>query len=149
MQLDKKIIQRSSFILLVIVLSNIAFAQFEIESKAVIQPMAYDFGDIVQDSVVTYHFVITNEGGDLLKITNVSASCGCTAVMPEKNELKPGESTNIKVSFDSKGRLGKQSKIITIETNDPKNSTIKLSFTGNVVKKESSIKMGTVEIKKK
>jgi hypothetical protein len=125
------------------VFTSFGFAQFwesmalpEKEPKAVISPMAYDFGEIIQDSVVTTYFVITNEGGDLLKITNVSASCGCTAVMPEKNELKPGESTNIKVTFNSKGRSGKQTKTITVETNDTKNSTIKLSFTGNVIKKE-------------
>ncbi|MBS4033458.1 MAG: DUF1573 domain-containing protein [Ignavibacterium sp.] len=139
MQLDKKIIQRSSFILLVIVLSNIAFAQFEKEPKAVIVPMTYDFGDIIQDSVVTTYFVITNEGGELLKIKKVWASCGCTAVMPEKNELKPGESTKIKVTFDSKGKSGNQNKTINIETNDPENSTIKVPLTGNVIKKESSI----------
>ena len=133
-----------SLILFISVFASFGFAQFwesmalpEKEPKAVISPMAYDFGDIIQDSVVTTYYVITNEGNDLLKITNVSASCGCTAVMPEKNELKPGESTNIKVSFDSKGRSGKQSKIITVETNDPANSVIKLSLTGNVIKKES------------
>ena len=133
-----------SLILFVSVFTSFGFAQFweslalpEKEPKAVIRPMAYDFGDIIQDSIVTTNYVITNEGSDTLKITKVSASCGCTAVMPEKNELKPGESTNIKVTFNSKGRSGKQSKIITVETNDPANSVIKLSLTGNVIKKES------------
>jgi hypothetical protein len=129
--------------------TSIAFAQFKQEPKAIVKPMTYDFGDIIQDSVVTTYFVITNEGGELLKIIKVWASCGCTAAMPEKNELKPGESTKIKVTFDSKGKSGKQNKAINIETNDPENSTIKVTLTGNVIKKESSIKMGTVEIKKK
>ncbi len=114
--------------------TSLVFAQ----PKAVIHPIAYDFGDINQDSVVSRNFVIKNEGNDILKITKVSASCGCTAVVSEKNELKPGESTDIKVTFNSKGKSGKQNKTITIETNDPKNSTIKLSLTGNVIKKESS-----------
>ena len=83
------------------------------QPKAVINPMAYDFGDIVRDSVVTKIFIITNEGTDILKITDVKASCGCTAVVAGKNELKPGESTDIKVSFDSKGKSGKQNKTIT------------------------------------
>ena len=122
--------------------TTFASAQFENEPKAVIQPMAYDFGNIVQDSVMTTFYIITNEGSDLLKIIKVSASCGCTAVMPEKNELSPGESTNIKVSFDSKGRSGKQTKIITVETNDPKNPAIKLTLTGNVIKKESTQEIG-------
>jgi len=122
----------------VFVFTSLNFAQIKLEPKAVVKPMAYDFGDIIQDSVVTTIFVITNAGSDLLKITKVWASCGCTAVMPAKNELKPGESTDIKVTFNSKGKSEKQNKIISIETNDPKNSTIKLSLTGNVIKKESS-----------
>lgn len=121
-------------VLFVIVFAGFSYAQFENEAKAVIVPMSYDFGNIVQDSVVTTFYVITNEGNSLLKITNVTASCGCTAVFPEKNELKPGESTNIIVTFDSKRRSGTQHKIITVETNDPKRSIIKLTLTGNVIK---------------
>lgn len=128
--------------------TSIAFAQFKQEPKAIVKPMTYDFGDIIQDSVVTTYFVITNEGGELLKIKKVWTSCGCTAVMPEKNELKPGESTKIKVTFDSKGKSGKQNKTINIETNDPENSTIKVPLTGNVIKKESSIKNGNSRNKK-
>lgn len=123
---------------LLIFFSGFVFAQFESEPKAVIRPMTFDFGEIVQDSIVTTNFVITNEGGDLLKITKVHASCGCTAVMPEKDELKPGESTNINVTFNSKGRLGKQTKIITVETNDPHNSILKLTLTGNVIIEKNS-----------
>lgn len=123
-------------VLFVFVFTSFAFAQFKLEPKAVIRPMTIDFGTIIQDSVVTTYFVITNEGADLLKIMKVSASCGCTAVMSEKNELKRGESTEIKVVFDSKGKSGKQKKTVYIETNDPMNPTITLSLNGNIVDKE-------------
>lgn len=116
--------------------TSFAFAQFKLEPKAVVKPMAYDFGEIIQDSVVTTYFVIANEGSELLKIKKVSASCGCTAAVSEKDELKRGESTEIKVTFDSKGKSGIQNKTVYIETNDPKNSTIKLALTGNIVEKE-------------
>lgn len=125
-----------SFVLFAFVFAGLVSAQ----PSAVIHPMEYDYGDIVQDSIVTKIFVITNEGNDVLKITRVWASCGCTAVMPAKNELKPGESTDIKVTFNSEGKSGKQNKTVYIETNDPKNSTIKLAFTGNVIKKDDFIK---------
>lgn len=110
------------------------------QSKAVIKPMAFDYGSIVQDSVVTKIFVITNKGTDVLKINDVKASCGCTAVVVGKKELKSGESTEIKVSFDSKGKSGKQNKTITVSTNDPHNSIIKLALNGNVIKKDEFIK---------
>ncbi len=119
--------------LFVIVFAGFTFAQFG--PKAVITPTSYDFGNIVQDSVVTFKFAITNEGDSELKITKVSASCGCTAVMPEKTELIPGESTNIIGSFDSKGKLGQQIKAVFIETNDPKNPKLLFRLTGNILEK--------------
>jgi hypothetical protein len=119
--------------------TSFAFAQFKLEPKAVVRPMAYDFGNIIQDSVVTIYFVIKNDGSNLLKINKVWASCGCTAAASEKNELKRGESTEIKVTFDSKERSGKQNKTVHIETNDPKNPTIIIALTGNVLIKEKSV----------
>lgn len=138
MKLNKTIRLRGWIFLCFILFTGFVNAQFEKGPKAIIQPLTYDFGDILQDSVVTIYFVITNEGSEILKITKVNASCGCTAVMPEKNELKPGESTNIKATFDSKGRAGKQNKIITVETNEPENSSLKVTLTGNVIKDKSS-----------
>ena len=125
-----------SFFLFTFVFASLVFTQ----PKAVIHPMAYDFGDIVQDSVVTKIFVIKNQGSEMLKINEVKASCGCTAVVAGKNELMPNESTDIKVTFNSEGKSGKQNKTVYIETNDPKNSTIKFAFTGNVIKKDDFIK---------
>lgn len=124
------------FLLSIIIYASSSFLLAQFKPKAVINPMTYDYGNIVQDSVVTTIFVITNGGNDILKINDVKASCGCTAVVVGEYELKPGESTEIEVSFDSKGKTGKQNKTITVSTNDPDNSILKLAFTGNVIKKE-------------
>jgi len=128
-----------TLILSVFVFASYSFAQLKLEPKAVVKPMAFDFGSITQDSIVTTYFVITNEGTGLLKIKKVSASCGCTAVVSEKNELKRGESTEVKVTFDSKGKSGKQTKSVYIETDDPKNPTITLALTGMIVEKRKSV----------
>lgn len=122
-------------ILSTVLFTFIFFAEIFAQPNAVIKPMSYNYGSIVQDSVVTTIFVITNEGTDNLKINDIKASCGCTAAVVGKTDLKPGESTDIKVSFDSKGKSGKQDKTITVITNDPNNKTIKLAFTGNVTHK--------------
>ena len=97
----------------------------------------YNFGDIIQGEKVSHSFTITNSGGELLTISDVKASCGCTAAVPEKNELKPGESTQIKVEFNSQGRKGDQVKYVYIKTNDEKNPEVKLRITGTVVPKKS------------
>jgi uncharacterized cupredoxin-like copper-binding protein len=117
---------------LLIVFSSISVAQL-VEPKLVLQQIEHDFGDIVQGEVVSHVFVLSNSGGDLLTIDKVRPSCGCTAAMPEQNELGPGESTNLTVSFNSKGRMGKQKKIVRIETNDPESPQQIITIKGNVV----------------
>ena len=133
--MELKMNSYKSKILSLLLFTFISAGNVSAQPKAIINPMAYNFGDIVQDSVVSKIFIITNEGTEVLKINDVKASCGCTAVVTGKNELKSGESTDIKVSFDSKGKSGKQNKTITVNTNDPINGTIKLAFTGNVTPK--------------
>jgi uncharacterized cupredoxin-like copper-binding protein len=117
---------------IVLLLSSLSFGQL-LQPKLVLQQTSYDFGDIKQGEKVSHDFVLSNSGGDLLTISNVSASCGCTAATPEKNELAPGESTNLTVSFNSSGRRGKQNKTIRIFSNDPQNPEMVLTITGVVV----------------
>jgi hypothetical protein len=119
-------------LLIIVALSSLSFAQL-MGPKLVAQQNEHNVGDSKQGEKVSHVFVITNSGGDLLKITNVNASCGCTAALPEKNELAPGESTNLNVTFNSAGRMGKQKKIIRIESNDPDNPQVIVTIKGNVV----------------
>jgi hypothetical protein len=121
-----------NFLIVFFLFSSILFAQL-FQPTLILQQNSYDFGDIKQGEKVSHTFVLSNGGGDLLKISDVKASCGCTAAAPEKKELAPGESTNLVVTFNSAGRMGKQSKTIRIFSNDPENPELVLSFTGNVV----------------
>ena len=81
---------------------------------------------------VDHNFVVKNIGKSNLIIRKVKASCGCTATNPEKTVLAPGESTNIKTTFNSKGKSGRQNKSVTVVTNDPKSTSTMLRLTGNV-----------------
>jgi uncharacterized cupredoxin-like copper-binding protein len=101
--------------------------------KASSQQMEFDFGTVEQGQIATHNFTLVNNGDDILKITDVHASCGCTAAKPDKNELDPGESINIKVEFNSADKMGKQEKWIYVKTNDPNNKELKFKFTGNVL----------------
>ncbi len=116
----------------VMIVSAISYAQM-IPPKVASQQMEYDFGKVPRGEHVKYDFVLSNVGGDLLKIDNVRASCGCTAAKPEKSKLAPGESTNIMVDFNSTGRSGRQTKYITVKTNDPNQPSIRFKLTGVVV----------------
>jgi len=80
-----------------------------------------------------YTFTLTNNGKSDLIIRRVRTSCGCTAVAPSTKTIAAGESAPVKVTFNSRGKHGRQSKSITVITNDPKTPTTTLRITSNVI----------------
>jgi len=102
----------------------------------------HDFGTITEGEVVTHNFEIQNTGTAELIISQVRASCGCTAAKPAKMKLKPGEKTFVKIEFNSENRLGPQEKFVYVSSNDPVNPEYKLTFTGVVVDKNLASKNG-------
>ena len=95
----------------------------------------YDFGEVIEGDVIEGAFNITNKGKVDLIITSAKASCGCTVPSWPKEPIKPGESSELTFSFNSKGRTGKQSKSITIKANT-ENLTERLRITGNITQKK-------------
>lgn len=91
----------------------------------------YDFGTIQEGQKATHSFKLTNGGKSDLLLRNVKASCGCTAVK-HADVVKPGQTIDLTVEFNSSGKRSRQNKSITVITNDPKNSNIVLRITGNV-----------------
>jgi hypothetical protein len=97
----------------------------------------HDFGTINQGDKVNYTFSYTNTGKKDLIITNATGSCGCTVPEYSKVPLKPGKSAKMKVSFDSTGKTGEQSKTVSIMANVPNGMetlTIKASIKGGEAK---------------
>jgi hypothetical protein len=116
---------------------SLTYAQF-IGPRVSTQQTEHNFGDIEAGDVVTHYFIITNTGDDNLLIKHVHATCGCTVAKPEKDALAPGESTKLKVEFNSLGRRGAQEKTVSVNTNDPKKPDLKLKITGNIVPSKSA-----------
>lgn len=92
----------------------------------------HDFGNVKEGTTVETEFVITNTGKQELNIRKTKANCGCTVSTPEKDTLAPGESSNVKVTFDTRGRRGNQYKTVTIFSNDPLAPTQTVTIKGDV-----------------
>jgi hypothetical protein len=77
----------------------------------------HHFGTVKEGEKVTRSFRFKNTGNKALVITEAHASCGCT--VPEKPEkpIMPGETGEIKVVFNTKGKPGHQEKAITVNSN--------------------------------
>lgn len=95
-----------------------------------------DFGDIVQGQKVEHTFVLTNSGKQPLIISNVAATCGCTVPSWPKEPVAPGKSAEIKVSFNSAGKVGKQNSVVRIYSNATE-PIEKVSLISNVLTKSN------------
>src|SRR5687768_14201082 len=67
----------------------------------------HDFGMITQGEKVSYAFTFKNTGGSDLVISSAQGSCGCTVPSYPKTAIKPGQSSEVNVVFDSEGKSGK------------------------------------------
>lgn len=106
--------------------------ELENAPRLLLEKKSHDFGEIKEGEVVKTNFVFTNTGRSPLNIRETKANCGCTVSRPDKDTLEPGESSKITVSFNSRGRRGKQIKSITIFSNDPTAPTKQLTITATV-----------------
>ena len=87
----------------------------------------HDFGTVLQGEVVTYSFHFTNTGNMPLIISSVKSSCGCTVGDYPRKPIEPGERGAIKVTYDSKGHHGFQSRVLTVMTNTiPAKNTLRI-----------------------
>ena len=89
-----------------------------------------DYGTIVQDSEPFRVFKFTNTGTEPALILNARGSCGCTVPSYSKAPVAPGESSEIKVRYDTH-RIGQFRKRVTLTTNVP-GDPIVLTIKGKV-----------------
>ena len=93
-----------------------------------------DFGDIKQGDKVEHTFKLENTGNAPLVISNVAATCGCTVPKWPKEPIAPGKTAEIKVSFNSAGKMGKQNSVVRIYSNATE-PIEKVSMISNVLPK--------------
>jgi len=113
------------------------FSQLSPEQKAnapriVFTEESFNFGTIKQGDVIEHDFNFKNEGKEMLLIRKIKTNCGCTASVPSSYEIPPGEDGILHVTFNSRGKIGKQLQTITLTLNDPENSTSLLRVAGTV-----------------
>jgi hypothetical protein len=77
----------------------------------------HDFGDITQGSPVTHRFTFTNSTKDMVIITNVKPSCGCTAANFTKTPIKPGETAFVEAKYDANA-VGQFTKTVNVQFGD-------------------------------
>lgn len=90
----------------------------------------HDFGTLLQGEVVTYSFHFTNTGNMPLIISEVGSSCGCTVGDYPHEPIAPGKTGDIKVTYNSAGHHGFQSRFLTVMSNtNPAKTTLRIKGT--------------------
>jgi hypothetical protein len=84
-----------------------------------------DLGKVNEGEKLEVSFRFKNTGSKPLVISRVWAQCGCTVPETPKEPYAPGQEGIIKASFDSKGRLGMNTKEVYVNANtEPATNTL-------------------------
>lgn len=95
--------------------------------KMSFQQESFDFGWVMEGDTVHHDFIFTNTGKSVLIISEARSTCGCTIPEWPKYPIEPGQTDTIKARFETKGKIGRQTKPITVIANTiPKNNVVKL-----------------------
>ena len=88
-----------------------------------------DFGSFPKEEKQERSFVLTNIGTNILVIHDVITSCGCTQVEYRKEPARPGDTLELKVSYEAEDK-GFFNKTLTVYCNT-RNSPLRLMIRGS------------------
>ncbi|SDJ67591.1 DUF1573 domain-containing protein [Flavobacterium noncentrifugens] len=90
-----------------------------------------DLGEIPQNKPKAIEFEFKNTGKTAVVISEVKASCGCTATDYTKTPVKPGETAKVTATYNAANK-GAFTKTVTVTTNAETAPKV-LSFKGTVI----------------
>ena len=88
-------------------------------AKAVIvfNEYEYNFGKVKEGRTVRHTFTFENRGAGSLVVQSATTTCGCTVPRYDRKPVAPGKGGKLEVEFDTSGRDGMQTKVITVQSN--------------------------------
>jgi hypothetical protein len=119
------------FFLLYVLLLNSALS-FAQQAEFKFNDKVQRLGKIKEGEIATSIFSFVNKGDAPLIISDYKVACSCTKVEFPTKPILPGEGSEIKVYFDSEGKIAYQDRTISIISN-AKNSPYEIRITLTVV----------------
>lgn len=113
----------------------------------------HEYGEIYQDGDGSFNFDFTNTGNEPLILSKPRSSCGCTVPAWPKEPILPGETNQIKVTYNTH-KVGAFNKTVTVYSNAKNKSAVVLKIKGKVVPKpaealpEKETSMGAAPVNK-
>jgi hypothetical protein len=113
---------RSTFLSILILFVFSAFSQGKADFA--FEKEVLKLGKVKEGEVLNFEFPFTNSGTEPLFITDIKVACTCTKFEYPKSPVAPGEKALIKVSFDTKNKIGYQDRTLEIFSNAKKSPKI-------------------------
>jgi hypothetical protein len=107
-------------------------ALVEAKPKIVVKDKQFNFGKVKQGQPVEHVFEIENKGEGDLVLEAAHGSCGCLATVLSAKKIAPGGKGQVKATFNTVGRRGRQTKQIFVVSNDPVEHQLTLVVEGEV-----------------
>lgn len=98
----------------------------------------HDYGTIAKGSDGHTFFTVTNTGDKPLIISRVQPACGCTTPEFSQDPIMPGQSSKIKVGYNTQLENAFE-KLIEVYSNDPVNSRSVIYIKGVVAPGEVAV----------
>ena len=102
------------------------------KSEITFREYQYDFGKVAEGEKISHTFIFDNKGTSDLLISSATTSCGCTVPKYSTKPIPSGAAGNLEVVFDTSGKNGMQTKIITVKSN-ASTPVVLLKITAEVV----------------
>jgi len=101
---------------------------------------SWDFGEITPDELPTHIFKFKNIGDEVLIIKRTKVSCeSCIDPIISTGELNPGEEGELKITVSSLDMIGRFTKWIYMESNDPVNPRVVVTVSGFIKEKNETV----------
>jgi hypothetical protein len=91
------------------------------------QPLI-DFGSVGMDFKVYSRFYIVNTGSSPVRVKSINVPCSCSSVALADSLMKAGESTMVRLTFDTKNLYGKTIRSFTINTSDLQTPIVEYAY---------------------
>jgi hypothetical protein len=98
----------------------------------------YKFPKAIEGDQLEHRFTFTNTGSEPLVITDYKVACVCTRVYFPLKPVMPGQTGEVRVTFDSRSKSGYHDRTISIFSNAD-NSPYQLRFKVLVRKKKQEV----------
>lgn len=108
-----------------------AVAAPQVPSQLKWETDTHEFGTIEQGKPISYEFTFTNTTNKDITLTNVKASCGCTATNYTKTAVKPGEKGTVTATYNAAAG-GAFHKTVTVMTSEENSAAKIITIKGTV-----------------